>query len=195
MICFSILYCEGLKANLSKVTPILCAAGLLGLWDVLTVGTNLDPVLQIWLVAPSVVLTNFWIILIGWAFVVRWGITAIPYFVITVIYAICQPPAYLAAFVFASDMNVSDTVRQTFDGLKYVFLLLAIGKVSYALMFFVMFLCKDPSHSPDFTQPRYMPPAKGIPLHPKIKKIFVAAITTVFAAMVAAIAKMFLERA
>lgn len=78
-------------------------------------------------VSPSVVLAIVSALALGWAFFARWGLTAVPFLLVVLVYAIAQMPAYIYVFV-ARPHQIEDLMA-----LEKILYWLGIGKVVLAL--------------------------------------------------------------
>jgi len=139
-----------------------------------------SPTLSFWLFSPSAVIANIAIFAFGWAFLVRWGLTALPFFLITTIYGIIQYPAYFYAFVARPHQIESlEDLRNVFYGLFLCKILLAV--------FPMAFLLSPDGNRPDVTEPRYWPSFGAVHLHRNIIRGMLWILTTIFAAILGAV--------
>jgi hypothetical protein len=138
----------------------------------------------IWLFAPSAVLANVSILSLGWAFLVRWGMKAIPLFIVAAIYALAQLPAYLAAFLTMP--KEYKEYANLLVGSEKIFAILAIGKLILAAYPLILFLSPE-GYRPDMAQPKYWPSTEPIPLHPYISRSLIWGLSILVAAFLGAL--------
>jgi hypothetical protein len=132
------------------------------------------------LIAMPQLLANISALLLGWAFLVRYGpsVTAMMLFVATCLYALAQSPAYLAVFVIRGTENNT----QDFAGLFYF---LAMMKVILALLCYALFASPfwrslEPVASEIYIfRARMLPSVDTKPLDTRISRIFLYLAQTV----------------
>lgn len=179
----AIAYCSGDRAfGWRRLTPLPIALGMLLAYHLLfmTGAQRPTPLTSLWLLSPSAVLANVAVFMLGWAFLARWGSTALPLFFVTTLYAMVQYPAYLEAFV-AAPFGI-DSLKSG----KLVFYGLASGKLFILCLATTHFLSPSPNR-PDMTGPKLWPSIQAVPLHPKGVRFLLWFVTTIGAGIVGAI--------
>jgi hypothetical protein len=192
MLCLAIAYSKGLTFSWKHVHRILYASAILIVWDIVTGQYYESPLQRLVAIAPSSVLTNSWIISVGWAFYVRWGSTAFPFLLLTIAYAALQLPAYLYAFVVEPFGATMPALELQFANLVYIYWWLFIGKVAYAAMFLLLFFSPEP-YSPDLTVEQLVPPRRPVKLYPRYKVALTSVLVIFGSAFAAAAASVFSE--
>jgi hypothetical protein len=185
---FVIAYYKGHQFKWGQLEPILILLFFLAAWDILSAAFLPGAAYRMLVIAPSAIMANVFIVGIGWIFLVRWGLTALPFFVLTILYAVLQLPAYFELFVV-----IPFNIQGSFAGPWQVFFLLAVGKLMYACSFFAMFFSPFPNR-PDMTSAQYEPPATRIHLHPRVWKIIAWGLGMVLTAISTAVIVALSER-
>lgn len=184
LIGFAIAYLGGnSKLTMRRFAPLLLFAIALSIFYVLVglaISTSSPTLLMMFAVAPSVALAIVANLVAAWAFLVRWGYTAFPLFILSGLYSIAQAPAYFILFVVR--MHAEGAVQEyMIVHTDTVFYFLAFGKAVVAAMSLVLFLSTT-LDKPDMTRESYWPTwQQAIPLRPVFTRLYVKAIGGAFA--------------
>ncbi|BCA56938.1 hypothetical protein W02_40780 [Nitrospira sp. KM1] len=170
MLCFATAYTKGTVFHWRQTHTIAFGGLLLIVWDILTGEFYQNPTQRLIAIAPSAVLTTSWVISVGWAFYVRWGATAFPFLLLTIAYVTLQMPAYFYTFVVAPFSSTMPALASEFENLKFIYWWLFIGKIGYALMFFILFFSPRP-FCPDMEVEQLAPPITPVQIYPKLKVV------------------------
>lgn len=193
---FVICYCSG-DADFSwkRLSLLLITLMILILYYTIMYGAlrggylQANPLFAVWLFSPSAVLANVALLMLGWAFLVRWGLKALPLFFVTSAYAWAQLPAYIAAFVvLPSEYKGQFASVQGFNIIQTVFPYLALGKIVLAFYPLTLFLSPEGSR-PDTKKAKYWPSKEQFNLHPNIRRILLWVLTTLVSLSLGAIIK------
>jgi len=105
--------------------------------------------------SPSLLLAQIAMVVLGWAFVVRWGAYGIIYGVLCVLHAVLQLPVYIA-------LNLSGDFQLTpHDQNQFAQVVDALGLLKLPLAYgFLAFLVSRTR--PEFDEPAFMPPDKSV---------------------------------
>jgi len=192
---FALCYCMGNEtfrwSRLSPLPLILLGLVLYYLFVkgyVWGDGSKPQPLMSLWLAAPSAVLANIALVAFGWSMFVRWGATAFPLLIIAVLYALAQVPAYVAAFVvapFRDDKNQFQGL--TLTSLMNVFRYLALAKFLISCYCFLLF-ANPRAHRPEMCAASYWPPEKLVSVHRYARRALLWGLTTVGAIILGAAA-------
>lgn len=104
-------------------------------------------------VSPTVVAANIAMMALGWSFFARWGSTALPFLILTFLYAMFQLPANLAGELEPLGIGTS--------ALQVCFPILAFGKILITYGFLVL-LCSSVLPQIEIDKARYWPPAEQL---------------------------------
>jgi len=196
----AIAYCSGdeeFRGRRFAPLPVTLALLILYylLFGILWHGDTLSFLGSIWLFSPSVVIANVAVFAIGWAFLVRWGVTALPFLLIAVMYAVAQYPAYLHAFALKSHSLLTGS-HESLASSGQVFYYLAIGKLFFVLFPAIFLFGPRDGEPPSTARAKSWPSFEVVPLPPAARKLVIAIVSTVAGAfLVALIHAAFLEPA
>ena len=139
---------------------------LLLVWDyvlgVAADGVN-KPLLGVLALTPSLFLAQFSILLLGWAFVLRWGIYGVAFFVLCILDAILQPLAYISLNLI-KDFHLAELPEEA--QFRYVVDALGLLKIPLAYGFLGFLVSRT---RPSFTVDSSWPPESVAP----DKRIFI----------------------
>lgn len=186
LIGFAIAYLGGdEKLKVRRFAPLAILFAILSIFYgviACVTGGKITTLAMVYVIAPSVALAIGANIVAGWAFLVRWGYTATLLFLVAVIYAVCQGPAYHILFVVrthASGTNGANAVNSP----EQVFYVLALGKLFIAAMSSMLFLSTVPN-APNMKSESYWPTwQQAVPLRPAFRRAIVKWIAAVAALM------------
>lgn len=185
----AISYCLGQRPKV-RLLIFLGGVFILGLiWNIAMPVFFNTPQGRILVISPSTVISSIAVVAFGWSVVVRCGWPALPFLLLTALYALAQLPAYFDKIVLKEGDQV---LRNThFNKLHLVFIFLAIGKVLYALAFFGYFF--SPEHDSEaLKQPKYLPSEDvKVKMHPTYARFFrwfvIIVVTSFLTALAAAV--------
>jgi hypothetical protein len=182
---FSVAYRAGnTELDLKKLFKLLVIAFTLyllfhaGMFSVFFQG-KATPLHSIWLCAPSGTLSSVAMAMFGWSILIRWGRLAIPFFVITIVYATALLPAFLMAFVFLPEdyAKTFENFIPTFEGKRDIpkgvtqlFTSLAIGKLVIAVYAFTLLL-SPADCQPEMGKAQYWTTKEDIKVHPYVRYV------------------------
>jgi hypothetical protein len=104
--------------------------------------------------APVLLLASVAGTALGWAFFVRWGSTAWPFFVVSIVYSLLQLPAYIRGEFGYLDNALGQEIRNS--NLDYAYPILAGGKVLLAFGFLSL-LCGSAHADVRISEPKNWP--------------------------------------
>ena len=129
------------------------------------------------MLSPSMVLASVSLFAFGWSFVVRWGLTGVPFLLLTAVYCVLQVPAYIQAFLLGAQPGAKQ-VDLSFVFVILAFLKLAVGVYSFAFFFSVS------DQAPEMHSQKYWPLRNYVaPLDPVARRIllhFLFGVVTLF---------------
>jgi len=114
------------------------------------------PLLGLLSLTPSLLVAQIAILLLGWVFVLRWGVYAIAFFALCILHAVLQPVAYVYLNL-ASDFRLSDVDKEQF---RHVIDALGLLKIPLAYGFLAFLVSPK---RPDFTADSSWPPESVAP--------------------------------
>jgi len=153
-------------------------------------GGHASPFWSLVLISPSAVLANVAMFAMGWAFLVRWGLGGLLFFIISALYSIVQVPAYVNAFFIKPHFSL--VFDHLHSELNSVFYILAGVKV-FLLAFPLSYFFSTREGNPVMKEQRYWPALDAIEgeappeINPRIKSALLWMLPTVGAAILTAI--------
>lgn len=158
MLCAAFILMRGDKHfsgfDAALLIPLLVLLG----WDYVCGGYASGPgktLLSVICLAPSLLLSQIAVVLLGWAFVVRWGAYGVIFFILCILHAVLQLPTYVALNL-ATDFQL--TVR---DKEQFTQVVQALGLLKIPLAYGFLAFLASPVR-PVFTEPAFLPPEKSV---------------------------------